>query len=287
MENSQREDTTFLCECREGSEPIITASGERVCTKCGMVLSGGQILQPPSYLGTAKDEGGERRDYRNAHQFAASRFRSMVCKGIPEGTHYERRFHWNERLSQMDLNDPNIPEDIWLEIFQESKKPEYRKIGFYTRGTVIQIIKNLEKKYKTGFFCTSEGIFRRFITYRERWKNIQYRLNGRALMLTTQSVVTHQVLKQIMQDIHEEWKNLNIPLRKNFWPFNYFFRKILDHLGVFDFHWELPPLISVKKIKTLDLYTEIIFSRLHLKFFHSVLIKRPKLQTLYNVVFIY
>lgn len=127
-------------------------------------------------------------------------------------------------------------------------------------------------------------------SYRERWRSILYDLNGKERLLIPPDILQkaeaiHRRIEPVFQELKDkmppsiarEGGRVVEKKRHNVLPFNYEFRKIMESMDIYDFHFDLPLLRSPSKLRALDNITRPIFKRLGLKFVPTVIMKRPKI----------
>jgi hypothetical protein len=199
---------------------------------------------------------------------------SFYLQGTTKGR-YRPIFHWNERIAQLQMSDPVLPQKIQNKIIDAVLTGKYGPPDDFTRATVVTILRDLYLN------C-----------YRERWKSILAGLNPNF----KPEIVSRELLQKA-ENLHKrilyEFKIFKdgmpkstirtngkcvVKDRHNVLPFNYEFRKIMEVFDVYDYHAELPLLRSTQKLKALDDITEKIFARLGLPFIRTAIIKRPKIR---------
>jgi hypothetical protein len=266
----------------------------------------------PHYGGSASRRGCFKYDPKK-HPDLPQRIPRTI--GVNTRGRYKHDFHWNERISQMRLDDPEVPSFIFERIQAEAHSGRYGSNGRFSRSDVIVILHELDRMNPNGIERPPEEPFKRkhsrtpsarvkFITFRERWKQILFKLNGYSHTFSLDEEILYRVQKVQAQIVNQFWKfKSEMPLsvlrkkgrkevihkeRHNFLPFNYVFRKIMEGLqwydsgkenfGIFIFHWELPMIRSAIKLQNLDNIMEKICDSIGLKFVPSVILKRPKIK---------
>ena len=194
----------------------------------------------------------------------------------PTKGRYKEKFHYNERVSQWLMVDPEIPGDDWTRILEEAGTGKYGPLNKLTRSGVITITRNL-------------GLQK----YRERWKTILRKLNPTfdsedvpPDVLETSRIMFDGIvdsffhLKKDMPKSVARTKDGTVHQRErhNFPSYNYVQRKILEALGIYDFHREFPVPRSYDKLHALDDIMEKISKELEMPFSRSTVIKRPKIR---------
>ena len=274
----------FCDECDRETSHLVNRDGYSSCENCGLVDPHFiHLVYQPSFdglkycrttsrgrtivvdMGDCEEEtldSGVFGDFSFASQFLSTKGR------------YKPIFHWNERIAQLSLADPEIPdkvmERIWFEVFDGSHGPRED----FTRGNVLTILKKL-----------------RLSKYAERWKRILHDLNPNfQVKYPTQDFIErlehvyaavesrffdlkHQMPKSVIRKTNGD---VRIQDRHSVLPFNYLFRKICEAWDIWDWHDELPLLRSASKLHNLDDFTKVIFDMIGLKFRRSVVLKRPK-----------
>ena len=200
----------------------------------------------------------------------------VVKGGCSTGTtgRYRPAFHYNERISQWCMADPKIRPEDWQGIHHFAETGEYGPAAEFTRATVIRILK------RTGL-----------TKYRDRWKSILHHLSPE-LELTFPSSDILEYMSEKFEMFLRQFYILKdtMPLslskgrdgvlkpreRHNVISYNYICRKILETLGIYEWHSEFPVPISHQKLIALDNITEKIMKILQLPFARSAVIKRPK-----------
>jgi hypothetical protein len=292
-------DTISPCQCGSPLSRIVSIEGSSVCPDCGLVDTSDLPLIPTFEAPVKRSHPGRPDAFRNpdgisvnlraptsgdadeeeevlsegvsfGHMLSSNQFFSSESKG-----RYKPVFHWNERIAQMSLTDPPLPDNILAEITEEADSGEYEDRSTFSRATVTVILKKLELQ-----------------KYRERWKSILHHLNPSLQMIYPHPnflarvepvynmmeylffVCKHSMPKSVIRG-----KNgLKIKERHNIIPFNYLFRKIMEHFDCWDFHEELPLLRSATKLQHLDDITETIAAKIGLKFSRTPIIKAPKIK---------
>lgn len=218
---------------------------------------------------------------------------SHVLRGLESKGRYQLVFHYNERISQMLGTDPPLPEVVLKRILKEADSGRFGPRGDFTRSTVIDLLRYLNKRYPRGIIEPSNPKKSyRFIVYRERWKSILNILRGQPWpwklsydLLDTLQAMHREVRRQFFSfkktmplSLLRKGTAVVSQIRHNFIPFNYILRKLLENLGIWDFHWELPIVRSPAKLRVLDDVTEKIFQNIGLGFRRTIPIQRPKLR---------
>lgn len=253
---------------------LLTREGDRVCEHCGMCDNSYQALYTTmDFEDSPKYSTVPRKiNWKNIPTYIR---RAALSTGGTRGR-YRPKFHYNERIAQWLMGEPEVPEDAWKRLVEEAKTGKYGPPRDFTRATISMITRacGLQK-------------------YRERWKTILKRFgshyqfapephNSLVDWLETyfQHTVNafHQFKDEMPRSVFRE-KNGKVRTRQrhNVLNYNYIHRKLLEARGVYDYHTEFPVPRSVNKLHTLDRIMEKICQRIEIKFRRSVVIKRPKL----------
>ena len=243
----------------------ITEDGFYVCCQCGTIDRRVHFLDDhPTFEKVdpwAKPINGK---FTRRHDGATTRGR------------YKEKFHYNERVSQWLMRDPEIPYRDWDRIQEEARTGKYGPCYEFTRATIILITRNLKLQ-----------------KYRERWKTILAKLNGDfstetppegflawadsvfPFLVTTFYLLRNEMPRSLMRRKDGTTASRQ---RHNFPSYNYTQRKLLEMYGIWDFHHEFPVPRSHNKLHALDDIFEKMCLHLNLPFQRSVVIKRPKLR---------
>lgn len=306
-------------ECGASKSYVLTSDGSYSCSNCGLVDStfvplvlnhqfsdGDFAFAKPGrsgWDGCPPDGGGdcaedertgaypERR--RRKSTFAESIQWKRICSRLNGRGRYKPIFHWNERIAQMRLEEPPIPEPVMDRIVAEAWYhmvpgwDNYHK-GYgvegrfwgppteFTRATVVMILKKLSLSH-----------------YCERWKTILATLDPERQMVIPSRELIDRLEPMYVAVETEFWKRkekmprshirtkdkkVRVQVRHNIIPFNYLFRKLCEAVDVRSFHGELPLLRSAAKLHHLDDIMGEICDSIGIKFTRSVVIKRPKMK---------
>jgi hypothetical protein len=310
------EEETIQCDCDDwetGDPSRIreTPEGFVVCTVCGRVVEdvradcgashaksykqlrmdgfGGSADGCASYVGNHR-----RQEYWNDYPFGrdilgaeqegpfTNRTGPTVITEAVSDTkgRYLHRFHWNERISQMCMADPQIPAEDMSCICKEAFSGMHGPPCNFSRASVIVILRSLD-------LCV----------YRERWKSLLYYLRSQMFAKKTRMFVPHMQLfvsaepmETVLQNLFAQYKN-TMPmsvlrskkykspakkLRHNALPFNYTTRIMFEALGVRSFHFELPVVRLASKLQHIDDVMAKMALQTGMPFTRSAIIKRPK-----------
>jgi hypothetical protein len=211
--------------------------------------------------------------------------RYWICSGTSSKGRYKPIFHWNERVAQLSISDPHIPEDVMERIKKESQSEEYGPSSDFTRATVSMILRKLKLD-----------------KYRERSKSLLKVLNPTVelidlpgKLLDTMECVYKALETRFFHEKALMPKSLIRSLgkmvlkdRHNIIPFNYLFRKICEGLDPphREFHEELPLLRSCVKLHALDDIMKELSKYLGLRFERTAVIKRPKIKRRKNIIYL-
>lgn len=255
----KRRDGSVGCpHCDLGRYWVLDKDGSRYCEGCGNVDRGWREFDhsaPPD----------------KPDRWAKVPTKGKISWGATSRGRYKEKFHFNERVAQWCIDDPEIPPDSWARIVQVANSGEFGPPEHFTRSTVISITRRagLQK-------------------YRERWKRILYQLNldwkpelpdGETLewldfmfdqLVRRFRIHRAEMPKSVMRGI--------INPRHNFLSYNYVQRKLLEVRGIRKFHWEFPVPKSHGKLRILDDVMEKMFEDLDIPFERSIIIKRPKIK---------
>jgi hypothetical protein len=189
---------------------------------------------------------------------------------------YKEKFHYNERVSQWRMHDPEIPPGDWKRIEEEGVSGKYGPPEELTRASVILVTRTLKLQ-----------------KYRERWKTVLSCLNPtfrcdepapeflawaeKLFPLLVNTFYQHRkdMPKSVIRKKNGDVESRN---RHNFPSYNYTQRKMLEIYGTWDFHHEFPVPRSHNKLHALDDVFEKMCLTLGLPFQRSAVIKRPKLR---------
>jgi hypothetical protein len=281
------EDEPEECPECKASKCFVIQNGFRACTECGWVdgcftpitLTPPYESKKPHSKGVSV--GGVKfidHNFEEGEEELVS-FGNLASKGTESKTRYKPIFHWNERIAQLCMTDPAIPETHLVEIKEEIDTGEYGETEDISRATVSTILHNLTLD-----------------KYRERWKTLVHHFNPSTQMLVPMPEFLNHV-EIIYQAMETQFFYLKHTMpqslirkrmgqslvshhqcRHNIIPFNYLFRKIMEAFDIWDFHFELPLLRSTAKLHHLDDITEMITKSTGLKFSRTPVIKRPKIK---------
>lgn len=248
-----------ICPGCGSSNFVISHDYFYVCADCGLVDNSFLPLVHETYW---SDDMG-CRDFRQIPE-------SMSTKG-----RYKPIFHWNERIAQMCLDLPPMDPDILDRIKTEASSGQYGTVEELGPPEIVRMLRKL-------------GL----IKYRERWKWILHQLNREYDMVVPDGYLIDRV-EVIYKEVESQfWKQKcdMVPSsakvsgktitrnRHNIIPFNYLFRKIMESMDVWDYHWELPLLRSSGKLYALDNIMMVISKNMGLKFSRTPIIKWPKIK---------
>jgi len=285
-------------------EFVLSRDGFYVCPRCGTVDPGWRDYKSaPLY-------DRNPTDYTVLHRPPKVVLATVYRNGIPlrevrtsyngQGTkgRYRPIFHWNERIAQLQMEDPPIPLEVQTRIVNALIAKSECSSGDIGRAAGTASVKDERRREEWAL----ENLTRASIVtllrelnlncYRERWKSILASLNplfkpviADGALLRDAEYWHRRILVEFCRLRSEMPKStirkngkLIVKDRHNVLPFNYEFRKIMEMLGNYDFHMELPLLRSAQKLVALDDITEKIFDNLGLPFTRTAIIKRPKIR---------
>ena len=267
----------FCEQCGESTYFSVSDDGFNVCCECGFVEPHYSLLvSNPWETSIAWKESQSEETTLLSGDFPLKKGRWWrTSKGSGKGR-YKPIFHWNERIAQMCLMDPEIPPKILEGVYNETLTLRYGSPEDFTRADVVMILRSLGRD-----------------SFRERWKSILRLLNPHFKMVFPSSEFLEIVEKGYMM-IEDRFGDLKHTMpksvirkstgkviyqeRHNSIPFNYLFRKICEAFGVWDFHQELPLLRSPTKLHHLDDIASKLFPMVGYKFTRTPIIKRPKMK---------
>ena len=251
--------------CYGGFEFYLSLEGFPVCSGCGTISKRNQYFD----MAPVYDKPDPWAKPANLVQTKKSDWQSTRGR-------YKEKFHYNERVSQWLMRDPEIPSNDWDRIEAEALSGKYGKPGELTRASIILITRALKLQ-----------------KFRERWKTILAKLNPNfqseeppeeflqwAEVVFPNLVRTFYLHRNEMPRSSLRTKEGKVTSRQrhNFPSYNYTQRKLLEVKEIYDFHHEFPVPRSHDKLHALDDVFEKMCIYLNLPFQRSTVIKRPKLR---------
>jgi len=258
---------------------FVEKDGFYVCPECGVVDARdrpyGDDAPEHFLLGCTV---AHHQDYvPEAHRVVVNGVRCYEVRtdGVQSKGRYRPIFHWNERVAQFQGTDPALPDFVNDQIIAELQRNpgEYGPLDSFSRATVVRLLRKLELN-----------------SYRERWRSILYDLSKKERLLIPLEILRkaeaiHRKIEPLFQQSKDQMPasvsrvdgRVVEKKRHNVLPFNYEFRKIMESMDIYDFHFDLPLLRSPSKLRALDAITRPIFKKLGLKFVPTVIMKRPKI----------
>ena len=145
-------------------------------------------------------------------------------------SNYKRIHHWHERVSQLLLQESQIPHADFLQIAERLLDGSY---AFINKDAVRAVLRSLNMQM-----------------YIEKWLQIIQRITGieppkpgaRLLMM----------LDEAFTELQEPFKHHKAASRKNFLNYNYVFCRLLQKLEVTKFCMFFPLIKSRQKLRALD-----------------------------------
>lgn len=241
-----------------------------VCTDCGKVVEDTVSFYVPSrLLCNTKDTGKVRTN-------------EALPDKVP-GMTYVARYHINERMAQVKMTGPNIPDEI-MELI-DNHFWEAHTLGLYPepdkldKGQVAKLCKEVvvpeEMQYRYRSRKRKRALFTSCSKYAERWYYIKEQLGGLTYILPTKAEA--QRLCFLCSCVYGQWDNVRhtdkctdpgpfchkrFGCRKNFPNFYY----VMHQLCIKENYTHLLPLFPLtnqtKTTKKLDGYISRIWSLL-------------------------
>ena len=238
-------DVQFCRDCGTNTEYRWTSDCCLVCSECGLIDPSARI-----YVDALPTE--QEREYP-----------LDPCPESGQGR-YREIFHWNERISQFNCNDPLVPDVVYSKLKEAADSGKYGSPRDFTRSSVLIILRELKLQ-----------------KYRERWRTLLFWLNGQKINFIEPELVEimNKLFKEFVISFGGEKGQMvtgNKKERKSFMSYSYVMRKILEFCGTYDYHWDIPLPRSYKKLHALDDMMKIIFDKFGYPFVRSTVIKRPK-----------
>lgn len=250
---------------------VRTRECSSVCLSCGFVLD----LQCVDYsrAGSTKDKFGRHKDvYSGYEPVLAPMYTRSSTKSLGS---YERKFHLNERIAQLCLQEPGIPDpfkkliqDSFTGLARDKQVPanadDLSKDDVRTVCRAIIVPEELAEKYRSKKFLMRPHVD--CIRYAEKWISIKRMLGGKPPPRLT--FETHAA-------IIDDWARLSIPFeyfrhvpgcnkpgkkchkmfgcRHNFPNYNYLLLQVfIRNNKHVEFGPWIPQLRTPKKLKEID-----------------------------------
>ena len=147
-----------------------------------------------------------------------------------KSSNYKRIHHWHERISQLLLQESEIPAHDMLEIAKVLCNGSYEIIN---KDNIRAVLRSLNKQL-----------------YIEKWLQIIYRLTKICPPMPGPSLI--QQLDALFLELQRPFDAYHAPGRKNFLNYNYVFCRLFQHLGCPQFCMFFPLIKSKVKLRALD-----------------------------------
>ena len=181
--------------------PCSGIPGSSICVDCGAVVSGNVFYE------------------------------TMYGNRVPtKCSNYKRIHHWHERISQLLLQESQIPNDEMLQIGEVICSGSYDLIN---KDTIRAVLRSLNKQL-----------------YIEKWLQIIYRITG--ITPPIPGPVLVQQLDKLFLELQRPFEAYCLKGRKNFLNYNYVFCRLFQKLKCTQFCMFFPLIKSKAKLKLLD-----------------------------------
>ena len=154
-------------------------------------------------------------------------------------SNYKRIHHWHERISQLLLNESQIPNDKMLQIATKLCDGSYKSLD---KESIRAVLRSLNMQI-----------------YIEKWLQIIYRITKHRP--PTPGPLILQRLDDLFLELQRPFNARSVQGRKNFLNYNYVFCRLLQMMDCASFCAFFPLIKSKAKLKSLDeMWTEMVES---------------------------
>ena len=125
----------------ENVDWVIFADGVRTCRHCGCVDD--NFHPHVGYSVDMENQGKARGREGTGGDCPKWKWgqNTVPCTALPERGRYKEKFHYNERIAQWFMLDPDIPQNVWKRLEDEALSGKYGPPEGFTRATDYQLTK--------------------------------------------------------------------------------------------------------------------------------------------------
>tara|TARA_B100000965_G_scaffold76982_1_gene61115 strand:+ start:1662 stop:2657 length:996 start_codon:yes stop_codon:yes gene_type:complete len=145
-------------------------------------------------------------------------------------SNYKRIHHWHERISQLLLQESDIPPEHFIQIAQRLLDGSHAVIN---KDVIRGVLRSLNMQQ-----------------YIEKWLKIIQRCTG--IEPPKPGAQLLQMLDDAFIELQQPFKHFKVGARKNFLNYNYVFCRLFQRLGCTQFCMFFPLIKSRQKLKVLD-----------------------------------
>jgi hypothetical protein len=242
-----------------------------VCMACGAVQSDMGIRTASAVPSQAKASGSASYYQTRKKDKDGKVIPGRVCYGPGPRRRYKREFYYRERLAQWTCDEPALKSRVMDKFYNMLWSGSYGCNRYLTKGDVLQMCKDAK-------LCK----------YKENWKSVLVELRGRDdpyprpdselvdVCSKMFSVISKRFDRMSKSEMSRYLKGSKGKNRHHILHVNYIHRKILESLGIYEYHREFPLLRTPAKIHALDDVMQQICHQLEIPFTRTAVVLAPK-----------
>ena len=293
--------TTECPNCKEKGHVVQTREDQCVCSTCGLVVHEDEVIFSSEWVPQKTDRPAssvppKKRKYRDLggckelHEYERE-----LEKRAKLGSTYKRIFHFNERLTQLNMCEPPMPLELfgllagtYKELYEQKRigtPDELDKKAVSKLCCSIELDEEYKEKYRSKKF--KQNPHNDMKRYREKWISIRAFLGGyKPPKLTAEQLF--EIRRLFMQieapfqeirhvpscDRKDKKCHLSKGCRYTMLNYNYILVQLLNFMGLYETYapW-LPQLSTPRKVASLNWYWKKICEKLNWQYTEIIVVK--------------